>query len=500
MSILSKTSAKLIADLEKSGALPKLRFKSSTSMASIAQSFASAAVESSSSCEHALESMETLEQDEVGKMAKTELDAVGKKIAEKINMALKDINAVMTETDQVLASAAKIFESMSANDPVMNKFMNLQNFKIEFKALDWNKMNDFGSETSLILGQNMSVNDPSANKIELSYLSLFCNHLPFTSSSPAEHIVTIPESKDFTAFLGTVKSEKAAEMGAILTNEDKCMRFISEIMQVLRPLHGFVQNNSLNLTAKYLDYIQAFGLIRDTVSETATGFGNKEYDSFLNNCHTLEAFLNVLSYFFIGQRRTLYQDMYILPNGMINPDNQEAFTSAGLTTVQANNSVQYYREILGNIPGSGLSVERIKNETEMVDNHINNLFTSSKFDANRKTMEYRASALRSLLEEKISLARTKGIRGFSENSLRASLANEMEHFVTNQKTDHDVASDFLMSLYHPYEMSEDLLKKLKKAYLSSIPDFGKVTTTDLKMIETKVIATTVADFMKKSFF
>ena len=496
--ILSDKTKSLIADYLKEKPLPVIGFKSNSSMNDIAQSFFSITVGNDESIGSALESFEDLEELSFGHDALAELNQIAEKMATKINGALSEIREVGRETDSVLQCSAELFKKIAASDPVMNKFLKLETEKIEFPVMCWQKLNDYSAESSLILAVNSAANILKPDLIDLASIRFHVNQLPFVSSSKKAEYTTIKESKDFTSFLTTVKAAKATEFEQILLNEARGKQFLSEIVQFICPVHGSVASASLDITTKMLDYIQAFGMIRDTLREDVSGFGSKEYDKLQQNMQHIEAYLDLLAYVVIGQRRTLYQDAYILPNGYVNPDNEEAFVSSGLTTVQLNNCAKYYKKILQRFPGDGLSVERIKGETATVDQYINDQFASAKFDADSQTRRFQADALTNILTGKVVEARDKGIRGFNENQVFSILKNEMDLFITGAKTEYDATNDFLMSMYHPFQMSERLYKAFKEAY-RTLPDSGKITNTDLKMIETKVIAKTVTEFCKKAF-
>lgn len=499
MSILSSNSKNLISNYMKEKALPIIGFKNNSSMHDIVQSFISASIGFDETSTEALESFEQLPSQMAGQDSVAELDKIAAKMADKLNGALSDIRSITQESEQLLQEADNLFKKMAAGDPVMSKFLNLQNEKIERHDVTWNKLQDYSAESTLLLSMNMLANIQETDSVDMDRIPFFVNQLPYINPEKNPAYKTIPESKDFSAYLGTVKSNKAVEVGELLTNETKAKRFMAGMLMVFRPINGSIYNTGLDQTEKYLEYLQAFGLIRDGVKEDLTGFGSKEYESFEKNMQTMQSYFDVMGYLIIGQRRTVYQDAFVLPNGKFNSDYAEAFKESGLTDVQVNNAIKYYQSVLGHIPSGGISLDRMKSEMETVDKYINDRFTSAQFNSDAKTKEYRSRALNVLLNAKIQEAAPKNIRGFNQTQVNAILKHDLDMFITGNKTDFDLVSDFLMALNHPFTMSEQIYKDFKKAYSQNLPDAGTITNTDLKMIETKVIAKTVTDFCKKVF-
>lgn len=499
MGILSSHSRDLITNYMADKDLPVIGFKSNSSMHDIVQSFFSASIGYNNDAAEALESFESLHEYSFGQESIEELDKIAEKMALKINASLKDIRNITAESENVLKQADELFTKMAAGDPVLAKFLNIQNEKIERKELNWDRLNDYSSESSLVLSLNTTANIMSADSVDMDKVPFFANQLPYYNRAKNPAFTSIPESKEYTNFLNEVKANEATFIGNLLTNEREAKKFMAGMIMALRPIQGSIYNMSIVVMDKYLDYMQAFGLIRDNVREEKTGFGSKEYEAFEENMRILSEYFDVMGYLMIAHRRTQYQDIFVLPNGWVNSDHVEEFKDSGLTDIQLNNVVKYYNDVLGHIPTGGLSVSKIKEEMETVDKYINDRFTSAQFNAEAKTKEYRARALNLILAEKIREARPKNIRGFNETQINALLKQGTDHFITGVKTDFDMVSDFLMALNHPFTMSEQLYKDFKKAYTQSLPDAGKITNTDLKMIETKVIAKTVAEFCKKAF-
>lgn len=499
MGILSSHSRDLITSYMADKDLPVIGFKSNSSMHDIVQSFFSASIGYNNDATEALESFESLHEYSFGQEAISELDQIAEKMANKINASLADIRNITAESESVLKQADELFTKMAAGDPVLAKFLNIQNEKIDRKELNWDRLNDYSSESTLVLSLNSTAGIQSPDDVDMDRVPYFANQLPYYNHTKNPAFTTIPESKEYTAFLGTIKSGEAEHIGKLLTNEREAKKFMAGMLMVLRPVQGSIYNMSIDVMDRYLDYMQAYGIIRDNVREELTGFGAKEYEAFEENMRIFSEYFDVMAYCMVAQRRTQYQEIFVLPNGWTNSDLMEEFKESGLSDIQLNNVVKYYTDVLGHIPSGGLTVTRIKQEMETVDKYINDRFSSAQFNADAKTKEYRARALNLILTDKIKEARGKNIRGYNEVQIQALLKQGLEHFITNVKTDFDTVSDFLMAINHPFTMSERLYKEFKKAYTSSLPDAGKITNTDLKMIETKVIAKTVAEFCKKAF-
>lgn len=499
MAILSQKSKELISEYMAGNQLPVIGFKLNSSMHDIAQSFYSIAIGNNSDPMTAMESFDGMEELSFGKAAKEELDSVAAKMAAKINGALSEIRAISAMSDAVVKDADNLFKSMSASDPVMSKYLSLENAQIDIPVMDWSALNTYGAESTIVMQVNALLGMESIHKVDIDKISVFVNQLPHINPKDQSVFKSIADSKEYTEFLGSLKSETAKEMGMYLVNEREAKRFMSSIVQFLRPIKGTVYNASLDLTKKYLSYLAAFADIRDTVTEELTGFGATEYDQFQENMRQMEAYLDVVAYLAIAQRRTIYQDMYLLPNGSVNSDLKELFAESGLTDNNVNNYIQYYKQILGHLPTGGATLEQIKSECENVDKYVTDQLASAKFNADAKVRQFRASALSAILNDKVVDARSKNIRGFNEAQVRAQLKNEVDMVITGAKTDFDAVNDFLMSMYHPFTMSERLYRDFKEAYKQSLPDFGQVTNTDVKMMEYKVIARTVAEFCKKAF-
>lgn len=497
MSILSNKSKELISELANKNQLPEIGFKLNTSMHDISLSFFSAMVDNENGA--ALESFDGMTETAIGKDAIAELDMVADKMAAKINSALGEIREVTRMSNELIQNADVLFKKIASKDPVMNKFLNMENETIEFKFHNWDALLSYCSESSLVFQVNSGYSMENANAINLDSIAYHVNQLPFVAAGDNSKFTTIAESKDFNAWLDTLQCNKVQEMGRILTNERDGKRFLSSIIHVLNPVRGTVHNANLDVVGSFFDYFEAFGKIRDGLTEDISGFGSKEYEQLQDNMMHVQKYLDLLAYLTIAQRRTIYQDAYILPNGKLNPDNHDARMEAGLSDVSVNNNIKYYEEILGHVPSGGVSVERLKQEAEGIDKHVTEQLASAKFDSENRMKHYRADALRSFLQEKVVDARQKNIRGWNETQINALLKQGIDQFVVGQKTDIDMVTDFLMGLYHPYQMSERLYKAFKSAYLKALPDYGQITNTDLKMIESKVIAKTVAEFAKKAF-
>lgn len=496
MPILSNKSKELIREYAAKNQLPEIGFKLNSSMHDISQSFFSALIDSEGA---ALESFDGMQETAIGKDAIMELDMVAEKMANKINSALGEIRAVTEESRALLMDADALFKKVAAKDPVMNKFLNMENENIEFKFHNWDALLSYCNESSLVFQVNSGYSLKNSDTINLDSIAFHVNQLPFIAAGDTSKYNTLAESKEFNAWLDTVQADKAQEMGQILTNERDGKRFLGSIVHVLNPIMGSVHNASLDVVGSFFGYFEAFGKIRDGLTEELSGFGSKEYEQLQDNMMHVQKYLDLLAYLTIGQRRTIYQDAYILPNGKLNPDNHEARMEAGISDVSVNNNIKYYEEILGHVPSGGVSVERLKQEAENIDKHVTEQLASAKFDSESRMKRYRADAIRSFLQTKIVEARQKNIRGWNETQINALLKQGIDQFVVGQKTDIDMVTDFLMGLYHPYQMSERLYKAFKSAYLKALPDYGQITNTDLKMIESKVIAKTVAEFAKKAF-
>ena len=496
MPILSNKSKELIREYASKNQLPEIGFKLNSSMHDISQSFFSALIDHEGA---ALESFDGMQETAIGKDAIMELDLVAEKMANKINSALGEIRAVTEESRALIQDADVLFKKLASKDPVMNKFLNMENEKIDFKFHNWDALLSYCSESSLVFQVNSAYSMENANSINLDSIPFHVNQLPFIAAGDKSVYNTLADSKEFNAWLDTLQCDKAQEMGQILTHEREGKRFLGSIVHVLNPIMGSVHNASLDVVGSFFSYFEAFGKIRDGLTEEISGFGSKEYEQLQDNMMHVQKYLDLLAYLTIGQRRTIYQDAYILPNGKLNPDNHEARMEAGISDTSVNNNMKYYEEILGHVPSGGVSVDRLKQEAENIDKHVTEQLASAKFDSEARMKHYRADALRSFLQSKIADARQKNIRGWNETQLNALLKQGIDQFIVGQKTDIDMVTDFLMGLYHPYQMSERLYKAFKQAYLKALPDYGQVTNTDLKMIETKVIAKTVADFAKKAF-
>lgn len=496
MPVLSNKSKELIREYASNHKLPEIGFKLNSSMHDISQSFFSALIDNEGA---ALESFDGMGESAIGKEAIAELDMVADKMAAKINGALSEIRAVTEESRTLIQNADELFKKMAAKDPVMNKFFNMENEKIEFKFHNWDALLSYCSESSLVFQVNSGYSMENANTINLDSIAYHVNQLPFVAAGDNSKFSTLAESKEFNAWLDTLQCDKAQEMGQILTHERDGKRFLSSIIHVLNPVRGSVHNANLDVVGSFFSYFEAFGKIRDGLTEDLSGFGSKEYEQLQDNMMHVQKYLDLLAYLTIGQRRTVYQDAYILPNGKLNPDNHEARMEAGISDTSVNNNMKYYEEILGHVPSGGVSVERLKQEAEGIDKHVTEQLASARFDSESRTKHYRADAMRVFLQSKIVEARQKNIRGWNETQLNALLKQGLDQFIVGQKTDIDMVTDFLMGMYHPYQMSERLYKSFKEAYLKALPDYGQITNTDLKMIETKVIAKTVADFVKKAF-
>ena len=496
MSVLSNKSKSLIEEYANKNQLPEIGFKLSSSMHDISQSFLSAMIDNEGA---ALESFDGMESTSIGKDAISELDLVADKMAAKINSALGEIRAVTEESRTLIQNADELFKKIASKDPVMNKFLNMENEKIEFKFHNWDALLSYCNESSLVFQVNSAYSMNNANTINLDSIPYHVNQLPFVAAADDSKYTTLAESKDFNSWLETIQANKAVEMGKILTDEKEGKRFLGSIIHVLNPVRGNVQNASLDVVGSFFEYFEAFGKIRDGLTEEISGFGTKEYERLQDNMMYVQSYLDILAYLAIGQRRVLYQDAYILPNGELNPDNHDARMEANLSDTSVNNSIKYYEEILGHVPSGGVSVERLKQEAENIDKHVTDQLASARFDAESRTKHYRADAMRSFLQVKIAEARQKNIRGWNENQINGLLKQGLDQFIVGQKTDIDMVTDFLMGLYYPYQMSERLYKAFKQAYLKALPDYGQITNTDLKMIETKVIAKTVAEFAKQAF-
>lgn len=496
MPVLSNKSKELIREYAEKNQLPEIGFKLNSSMHDISQSFFSAMVDHEDA---ALESFDGMQDTAIGKDALTELDQVAEKMATKINSALGEIRAVTEESRALIQDADGLFKKLASKDPVMNKFLNMENAKIEFKFHNWDALLSYCTESSLVFQVNSAFSMENANSINLDSIAYHVNQLPFIAAGDKSVYTTLADSKEFNAWLDTLQCDKAQEMGQILTHEREGKRFLGSVVHVLNPIMGSVHNASLDVVGSFFGYFEAFGKIRDGLTEEISGFGAVEYEQLQNNMMHVQKYLDLLAYLTIGQRRTIYQDAYILPNGELNPDNHEARMEAGISDTSVNNNMKYYEEILGHVPSGGVSVERLKQEAENIDKHVTEQLASAKFDSEARMKHYRADALRSFLQTKVVDARQKNIRGWNEVQIQALLKQGLDQFIVGQKTDIDMVTDFLMGLYHPYQMSERLYKAFKQAYLKALPDYGQVTNTDLKMIETKVIAKTVADFVKKAF-
>ena len=496
MPVLSNKSKELIREYAEKNQLPEIGFKLNSSMHDISQSFFSAMVDHEGA---ALESFDGMQETPIGKDAIMELDLIAEKMANKINSALGEIRAVTEESRALIQDADGLFKQIAAKDPVMNKFLNMENEKIDFKFHNWDALLPYCSESSLVFQVNSAYSMDNASAINLDSIPFHVNQLPFIAAGDKSVYNSLAECKEFNAWLDTLQCDKAQEMGQILTNEREGKRFLGSVIHVLNPVMGSVYNASLDVVGSFFGYFEAFGKIRDGLTEEISGFGAKEYEQLQDNMMHVQKYLDLLAYLTIGQRRTIYQDAYILPNGKLNPDNHEARMEAGISDTSVNNNMKYYEEILGHVPSGGVSVERLKQEMDSIDKRVTEQLASAKFDSEARMKHYRADAMRTFLQTKIVEARQKNIRGWNETQLQALLKQGLDQFIVGQKTDIDMVTDFLMGLYHPYQMSERLYKAFKQAYLKSLPDYGQVTNTDLKMIETKVIAKTVADFAKKAF-
>ena len=497
MPILSNKSKELIRESVANNTLPVIGFKVNSSMHDISQSFYSSLIGQSN--DTALESFESMGETLLGQDALTELDAVADKMAAKINSALAEIRQVSEESKTLLQDADSLFKKMAASDPIMNKYLSMENETIDFKFHNWDALLSYCSESSLVFQVNSGYSMNNASMVDLDTIAYHVNQLPFIAAGNRDKYHTIAESKDFNQWLESLKCAKAVEMGTILTNEREGKRFLGSMIHVLNPIQGSVHNTSLDVVGQFFDYFEAFGKLRDEISEDITGFGSGEYEQLQENMRYVESYLDLIAYLAIGQRRTIYNDVYVLPNGKLNPDNHEERLEAQLSDVTVNNSIKYYEEILGRIPSGGISVKRISEEAESIDKHVTERFTSAKFDAENQTKHYRANAIKAFLNDKVVAARQKNIRGWNETQIQAILKQSIDEFIVGRKTDFDMVNDFLMGLYHPYQMSERLYKAFKDAYKKALPDYGQITNTDLKMIESKVIAQTVTEFCKKAF-
>ena len=497
MSILSNKSRELIKESIENKSLPVIGFKVNSSMHDIAQSFYSSLIGQSN--DTALESFESMGDTLLGQDALIELNTVADKMAAKINSALTEIRQVSEESKILLQESDSLFKKMAASDPIMNKYLNMENESIEFKFHNWDAMLSYCSESSLVFQVNSGYSMKNANMVDLDTIAFHVNQLPFIAAGNSDTFHDIAESKDFNSWLESLPCEKAIELGTILTHEREGKRFLGSMIHVLNPIQGTVHNTSLDAVGQFFDYFEAFGKLRDEISEDITGFGSGEYEQLQENMRYVESYLDLIAYLAIGQRRTIYNDVYVLPNGKLNPDNHDERLEAQLSDVTVNNSIKYYEEILGHVPSGGISVKRLKDEAENIDKHVTEQFTSAKFDAEYQTKHYRANAMRAFLNDKIVAARQKNIRGWNETQIQALLKQSLDEFIVGRKTDFDMVNDFLMGLYHPYQMSERLYKAFKDAYKKALPDYGQITNTDLKMIESKVIAKTVTEFCKKAF-
>lgn len=497
MPILSSKSKELINESLKNNTLPKIGFKVNSSMHDISQSFYSSLIGQSE--ESALESFEDMPNSLLGQEAISELNAVADKMASKINSALSEIRQVSEESRSLIQDADSLFKKMAASDPVMNKYFSMENETIDFKFHNWDAMLSYCSESSLVFQVNSGYSMKNSSMVDIDTIPYHVNQLPFIAAGNKDVFHSINESKDFDAFLGSLNCEKAVEFGKILTSERDGKRFLGSMIHVLNPIQGSIQNTPLDLVSQFFSYLEAFGKIRDSISEEITGFGTSEYENLQENMRHVEAYLDLIAYLAIAQRRVIYNDVYILPNGKLNPDNHEERLEAKISDVTVNNSIKYYEEILGRIPSGGMTVKRLKDEAENIDKYVTDQFTSAKFDAESQTKHYRAKALKSYLTDKIVAATQKNIRGWNETQIQALLNQSIDEFIVGRKTDFDMVNDFLMGLYYPYQMSERLYKDFKNAYKKALPDYGQITNTDLKMIESKVIAKTVTEFCKKAF-
>ena len=131
MGILSSHSRELITDYMANKDLPVIGFKLNSSMHDIVQSFFSASIGSNNDASEALESFEQLHEYSFGQEAIEELDQIATKMANKINASLKDIRDVTAESEDVLKQADVLFMKFAAGDPILAKFLNIQNEKID---------------------------------------------------------------------------------------------------------------------------------------------------------------------------------------------------------------------------------------------------------------------------------------------------------------------------------------------------------------------------------
>lgn len=499
MSFLSTHSKKLMVDYETTKNLPSINFSDSTSMSDIVQSLKSLTIGKNKDIGTALESFDSTDEDHASSVAIEELNEMASSMSKSINNALEGIRSINASTSSIITSVDKLFRELGAKDPLISKYCGLRDEKIDFMKIDWNLMNNYKSESSIVVGLNVTANINSGDKVDMSLIPYFCNQLPFIKASHTDDLYTINHSDKFEDYVSSLRLEGVGDIAKAVTNEREGRIFMNTILMALKPADGAGSYMSPASMIKYLNYLNAFGTFTDNLTEEITGFGYKEYEHLHENIAKLQCYFDVMAYNLVCMRRTVVDAFYIVEGGYINPDCQEEYNNSGLKDADLINSIKYYKSVLGHLPTGGLTVTRVKDEHDVVESFINDRFTSSKFDAEYRIREIRFNAMTAYLNDEINKAANLNIRGYNESQIRAVLKGDKDLYMTKRKTEDDVIRDTLVMIYEPFTLTERLYKKIKDAYASNLPSTGNVTNTDVKMIETKVVAKAIAEFCKKEF-
>lgn len=424
----------------------------------------------------------------------------------KIQEVQANLTWMRNEVTRLSASVTTRQNAILARDPMVARHLQLTQTDVTYPVLHWEKLDRFGSESTIREPIDALVNTKGA--YSPSAASLARGNLPLinkTNPKQLKDTTLTPEVKDRIATVleasFSFEYTKPMMLRAVelMSTGWQAKSFLMKMME-LTP-----RDRLVGQLEHILDGIEMVLPLMKALKTNILDLSKESMEALDNNRLIFEEYFRVAAYQVYLHRRTTFGNLILIPTTMesthpepdqtrINPDLMGRLTEKGLGDM----AITHYRAVYG-VPKYGLHVDELLKSHDHLEKkyaaevaQVSARLPNLTMLARQQALEWAFLEFSKQFAAERKLPHTQSMYSLAKGSAAGLISNPKAPI-------EDVMYSFITHLKYSRTMTEQVFNRLKTTYAESLKTKTSFTSADREAAEAGVLAGIVAEFLTTKF-
>lgn len=427
-----------------------------------------------------------------------DLDQMSEMFEQRIRQAFTDLREVRREVDELKQQIDNRIDRMISQDPFLSKHYHEQNENIEpeFSKIDWSPIGSIGAESQIVMDLNSTISEfQGVSETKPTVLSRLSRQLTQRLDKEYEQVEITKETEERIVNNLVEKTGNPTDIVRKyvkqLVNYKDGVRRLSTMTEKLGSIR-----NGMDTCTLFLSTIEDYNNLLSATDDL--DLSSKTENSIKSNLSIISQIVQSMAYYLIHMRRQMFAESIVLPNGQMNPDNEEDYFDNGGT----NMKLQHYIKLFHGEEGlrnsmHGVTVKNARESEELVEEKMKkneaNMATRAKSDYRKIVRESFVAIMNSYIAEGTDPEIPRNLQIPIEHT--NSLVEFGGDSVINSTPMEDAIYNILMKAYYQREFVSVLYKRIGKTSLEAIGKQKEIGQNDVQLIETKVVTEMISEFV-----